>query len=344
MRAESIKQFLEALGIDRIYMHEERGWVNTKCPLAPYVHSGGSDTRPSFGISISPDGPSVWWCFGCSSRGLRLGWLLHSLWVADGRYPKQAARIYAREELAKLPETEEKDVEAPDRWARKAPEQVEPLPLTVLKRYPLLQGRADYEARRIRQWLIADRGVEEWVQNACGLRYHADNQSVIFPLTDVRGDVFLLRERNRKEKRMWQVSPDVAGFPELDFPRLRDVGVWFGMHMIDWTNPVMLVEGEIDAMRLMSLGFLNVIASAGSSVTEAQIDALAASTLILGYDADKGGQFAHNRITDRLKGRVSLFLADWSLAMKDSASACKDAGDLPDREALSLVLSDLETV
>ena len=345
MREEAIYRFLEALGIDRARMHEERGWINSGCPLAPYLHSGGADVRPSFGISIDDDGQSVYYCFGCSPRGRHLDWLLHGIFVADGRYPWEAARIFAREELWKLPEDlDEREVPACDPWRRAAPEQVRPLPAEVIRKYPLLQGKTDFEAKRIRSWLSIDRHIPEWVQHMCQLRYHYESQAVVFPMTDARGDIFLLRERSRLEKRMWTVNPELAGVPDMEFPRLRDVGAWFGMHLVDWTSPVMLVEGEIDAMRLMALGFLNVIASCTSSVSEAQMDALMAHTLILGYDADRGGQFAHNRIRDRMGGRTNLLMADWGLAQKADASACKDAGDLPGKEALERVIDGLEEI
>jgi 5S rRNA maturation endonuclease (ribonuclease M5) len=345
MREEAILRFMEALGIDRIRMSSERGWVNAPCPLAPYTHAGGADTRPSFGITIDDEAQSVYWCFGCSPRGHRLDWLLHSLFVAERRYPYEAARIFALEELAGLPEDDdETSLAVPDRWVARAPKQVEPLPPKVLKKFPLLQGRSDYEARRVRAWLEVDRKIPEWAQNLYRLRYHYDNQSVIFPLTDVRGNTFLLRERLRKEKRIWTVNPELAGFPDMDFPKLKEVGAWFGMLLIDWTAPVILVEGEIDVMRLAALGFMNAIGSATSSVTDAQIDALTAHTIILGYDADKAGNFARSRVIDRMKSKATLFDANWENATRSDGRPCKDAGDLPDRDQLAEVMDNLEPV
>lgn len=344
MREEGVKKFLEALGQDRVGMFPERGWINTRCPLAPYTHAGGADIRPSFGVHINDSGPSVYWCFGCSPKGNHLGRLIHNLWIADGRYPYEAARIYAMEEFFGL-HADDENIPLPDRWIIKPHKQAEQLPIKVLKKYPLLQRGDDYQSRRIKQWLTSDRGVPEWVQNMCQLRYHYDGQSVIFPMTDTRGRIFVLRERQWKEKSMWTVSPRLAGFPEMEFPKLRDVGAWFGMELIDWSKPVMLVEGEIDAMRLMALGFLNTIASCTSSVSDAQIDALTPHTLlILGFDADKGGNFAMNRVYDRLKSKqVPMAVADWSVVRKPcSESDCKDPGDLPDKDALSVVLENLD--
>jgi len=276
-------------------------------------------------------------CFGCSPKGRGLGRLLHNMFVADGRYPHAAARIYAQEELFHVTDDDE-NVEAPDRWVKKPPRQVEPLPREVLAKYPLLQNGTDFEARRLKQWLENDRGVPEWVQNLCRLRYNYENQSVVFPMTDIRGNVFVLRERCRKEKKMWTISPKLAGMPDAEFPKLKEVGVWFGMQLVDWSSPVMLVEGEIDAMRLMALGFLNVIASCTSSVTDAQLDALTGDTFILGQDADKGGDFARSRCIDRLKDRATLFSVSWV------ASDCKDPGELQNKDQLTEVLDQMEAV
>jgi len=231
-------------------------------------------------------------------------------------------------------------------WSERPPKQIEPLPPRVLRKYPLLQCRNDYETRAIRNWLEVIRLVPKHIQNFYRLRYNYNNQTVIFPLTDSRGNIFLLRERMRKEKRIWTVNPELAGYPDMDFPRLRDVGVWFGMETINRRKPVLLVEGEIDVMRLAALGFLNSLGSATSSVTDAQIDAVLSPTIILGYDDDKAGNFARGRVIDRVRrtSNARLFDADWGLATRSDGKPCKDAGDLPDREQLLIVLSNLEPV
>jgi 5S rRNA maturation endonuclease (ribonuclease M5) len=346
MREHAIRMFLEALGVERISITEDRGWVNCPCPLAPYTHAGGSDTRPSFGIKIDEQGPSVYWCFGCSPKGHRLDWLLHSFFVASGMYPREAAHVFLSEELLHT-ELDEDSIQRLDLWVEQPPKQVEPLPPKVLKKYPLLQRKSDYEARSIRTWLEVVRGIPEYIQNLYRLRYNYHKQTIIFPLTDSRGNIFVLRERMRKEKRMWTVNPELAGFPNMDFPKLKDVGVWFGMMLVDWSSPVIVVEGEIDVMKLSSLGFFNAIGSATSSVSDSQIDALTVTSLILGFDADKAGNFARNRIIDRMRrniGHVPMYDADWSLATKEDGSPCKDPGDIPNREQLLLVLNNLESI
>jgi DNA primase len=122
----------------------------------------------------------------------------------------------------------------------------------------------------------------------------------------------------------------------MEFARLKDVGVWFGLHLIDWKKPVMLVEGEFDTARIFTLGFRNVVGSATSSVTEAQIDAIQSDTIILGYDPDKAGQKAHQRIKDRVGGKAIIRVADWGIADRH------DGGALRSRDELKKVMENLK--
>uniref|UniRef100_A0A6M3LVQ2 Putative DNA topoisomerase-primase n=1 Tax=viral metagenome TaxID=1070528 RepID=A0A6M3LVQ2_9ZZZZ len=342
MREEAVRKFLYAVGADNLKRNGD--WINVRCPMAPYTHSGGADTHPSFGVSISNEGPSVYWCFGCTEKARLLGWLLHNLYVMTGRYPWEAAKVFVAEENF----DDTKKVEIPDGWKDAERRTVEPIPYHVLRKYPLLQTGRGFEARRCRSYLDLERGIPDWVQNLCRIRYSAEDQALVFPLTDIRGGTYLCRMRSRKKKSIWTLTPERAGVPELEFPRLVDAGVWFGMFLIDWSRPVMVVEAEMDAARLKALGYFNAIASATSNVTDAQIDSLTADTLILGYDADRSGQHAHARIRDRLEGKVNLFEADWRIA-----SACRaendqpekwDAGELRNKEELSMVLAGLKPV
>jgi len=334
MDVNAVKQFLSAIGVDPSSMSVERGYVQAPCPMAPYMHSGGVDTRPSFGVRISNSRLSYYFCFGCSPEAARLERLVHNVWLMSGAYPWEAAKILVREE--NYGEAREIHVED-DVWEEPEGEDPPPLPPEVLRKYPLLQGRNDFEARRCKFYLEHDRGVPVWVQNMLRVRYCSDSSAVIYPMTDFRGNIFLLRARSRKSKAMWTISPKLAGFPDMEFPKIKEVGVWFGMHLIDWGRPVMLVEGGEDLLRLIALGYFNVIASLTTSVTDTQIDSLCAGTYILGYDSDKSGKFAHRRITDRVRDAL-IFEADWG------AVGCGDPGALESREQLAEVLNNLKHV
>ena len=179
-----------------------------------------------------------------------------------------------------------------------------------------------------------------------------DHQAIVFAHTDKFGSVMALRARSRKAKNIYSISKEIAerdtGLTLEAFPSKRDDGYWFGLHLVDWLKPVILVEGEMDLARLHSLGKTNVIASGGVGVTRAQINGLEAWTYILGYDADESGQKANDRIDQMLgKSALMVYRVNWSLAQvcnNGQTRPCKDAGDLPDKSALNKVFRNIQKV
>lgn len=340
MNRHGIKLFLAELDVASYNITERDNWVNCPCVLAPYAHGSGEDKRPSFGIVVNPEGPSFYYCFGCTPRGRRLDALLHNIYVMSGRYPVEAAAVYRKYELF---EEADREFVSRDVWSQEKVV-IQPLPYKVLKQYPLLQTGKDFEARRCKSFLTLERHIPVWAQNYLQIRYCTDRQTLVFALTDIKGRSFLLRMRSRKRKSIFTVSPEVAGFSDLEFAKLRHAGVWFNMSRIDWRKPVMLVEGELDVGNLISLGYFNVMGSATSSVTDAQLNSWYARRVILGYDSDDAGRHATRRIYDHFYGRAgSIAIADWTLAKKLDGTPCFDPGDVPDREQLSVVLSNLKT-
>lgn len=355
MIEESIIRFLIGLGVPRDEIHVREEWVNCGCPLAPWTHAGGADSRPSFGIRINDEGLSHWYCFGCSPNGRTLSKLIHRLFVVTGRYPWTSAQIFAEEEIHYHSDEAISKMQPRDHWKlpdSDADHEIPPLPPEVIRQYRLLQSGKGFEARRCREYLKNERLIDPVFAYQLGVRFDPDNRCLIFPLTDIQGRIYMLRSRSRVEKSIWTINPKKAGFPRLVFPKLREVGVWFGMHLIDWTRPVMAIEAELDVCRLHTLGYFNVVASATSSVTDSQIDSLCmARTIILGYDADRAGQNTHKKIIERVNGRSTIFEVDWSVGKRHPKFKknlgdkwCKDAGDLLNVEELRRVLDKKSNV
>jgi hypothetical protein len=331
MNEQGVRKFLLALGVSQGTIRSSKGWVNCGCPMAPYTHGSGIDEHPSFGISIS-EGRSVSYCFGCQPKAQQLEGLLHNIWVMSKEYPWEAADVFVHEE------NHEGEIHAsvPDVWSE-IKINPNPLPKEVLRLFPLLQiPRGSDVASACKNYLIR-RGIPEWVQNMYQVRYDPKSGCVVFSLTDSSGRIFVMRERAFPEKRMWTVNEKFTGI-ELDYPKLNDIGVWFGMHLVNWARPVMLVEGEIKVMRLAALGEFNAVASCTSSISDAQIDALHAITLYLGFDADKAGALAHHRIVERLKDRAVMFELDWSVVGR------KDPDELKNKRELEIVMKEARAI
>lgn len=340
MNKEDIVTFLIHVGMpSHEIIDSGRGFLNSPCPLAPWTHASGKDERPSFGVAITePPRYSTFYCFGCHDWASSLGTFLHNLFVLSGEYPYDAARIYALAEAGADLDDTTLITMPPDPYAvRTEPEPLRtPLPDIVLRKFPLLYDGVGHEHRKIRSYLSDTRGIPEHIQDMFRVRFNEHSRTMVFPLVDFNGRVYLMRERSRREKDIWTVSPRVAGTPHLEFPKLRYNGVWFGMHLVDWSRPLMVVEGEIDAMKVASLGFTNVIASATSSVTKAQVHAVLdnlSGVLLLGYDADRSGIRAHERIIDFVGQKAAIAKLNWRVAK------CKDGGDLKSQKQLKKVLS-----
>lgn len=336
MHSDAVRKFFLGLGSSDSELVEREKWINTFCPLAPWTHGSGIDTKPSAGISVSEKTKSVFYCFGCSDdKPIGLAELIFNMYALSGSYPWEAAEIFAREENHGHGKSQARP---PDGWEDRKPASACTLPKWVVRSFPLLQDARGYEAKRAMEWLVEERLIAEWVVNYCQIRLDPDRQALVFPLTDLNGKIHVLRKRQRKAKKMWTVAPKEFRLPDEKWPTIKLTGVWFGLHLIDWSRPVMVVEGELDAMRLMTLGFRNVVASATSSVSKSQMQALTADTIFLGYDRDHAGIKANKRIAEELEGKANFFVADWSRVRKEDGTRCEDPGDLPDEESLKTVL------
>jgi len=341
MNQYAIVNFLSLLGADVENRREGDKWINVKCPMAPYTHGGGLDSRPSFGVSINNEGQSVYYCFGCSTTAQNLGRLLHNMWLMTGEYPYEAAAFYAANEI--FDDSSDAPIVISDAWKEEILPIV-PLETQYITEFPLLQWSSSEEAGKCVGWLEEDRGVDRYIQYMCGVRYSMRDRAVIFPLTDIHGNTYVMRVRSRVEKSIWTVNPRFLNLgDDIIFPSLKRVGAWFGLHLIDLSVPIMCVEGEIDAMRLMSLGFLNAVASTGI-VTEAQALAIHNPIIILGFDNDQGGEKACKRMIEPIGKKATILRADWSLAKNRKGGVCKDPGDLASKEELQVVLDNLVLV
>jgi 5S rRNA maturation endonuclease (ribonuclease M5) len=328
MTADNIKEFLYCLRVPKKSIRETKDFINSKCPLAFFSHKRGEDYHPSFGIKIS-ENRSYYYCFTCSPYPQRLHTLVHNYWLMYGEYPFEAAKVLITENTDCIV-TERKD-----QWEeiKKDPE---PLVKYVTNQFPQIRYEKEGKAIQVKRYLES-RGIPEWVYNYCGVRYDPRWGSLIFSLTDCQGRIFLLRARGITRKVNWTISSELLNL-DYSFPRLTDVGVFFNSHLIDRSKPVMVVEGPIDCMRLISLGYFNCIASATSAITQEQINAINSGVVILGMDNDRSGKKGNYRIMKSLREKSIMYVADWGIAGK------KDAGELKNRKELSLILNNLKSI
>lgn len=342
MRLEKVIEFVEALGIEEYRVDGD--WVRMCCPLAFWRHHKRVDSKPSFSITVNNNGPSVYHCFGCTPAAKRIGTLLHVIWILSGTYPKDAARVLNGQHQ------EFKRLDTQDFRSRYIGEEadVEPLPSEVLDLYPLLAETRGLEALECKKWMDS-RKISLQTFARYRVRYSPRRRGIIFPFTDLSGGIFYLGFRSRLDKTFYSIDKEAAEkelkkILDRDFPSKKSTGVWFGLHLVNWQAPLMLVEGPADALRVAELGFRNVIASGGTMVVKRQIQMLSPLQLVLGYDADAPGRQAHKTLAEMIPGNIPLYEVDWSIIKKRDGSRCKDGGDLPDKESLATVMRKIKPV
>lgn len=334
MKEENIKTFLYEID-PSLTLVTSREWVNCCCPLAPLTHSSGKDTRPSFGVSVSEDSPSYFMCFGCTNPAEPLAGIFPVLHRLRGEYPSDLVDLYHSLEIYN---EDEEAVAVPPKLPFSVDKNrllLSPLIFDVDEKLPLLGTATGTWAKSARNYLRKERGVSPEIWDSYQVRVFKNAHCLVFPFTDMQGQSWSYSARKTSQKKMFTLTAEMLGLSGQRFYSPKYTGALFGGHLLDATQPLYLVEGELDALRLASLGYKNVVASGGAILHNRQLANLCAPRVILGYDQDQAGFRVTRRVTEKLSRlSVPTYLADWS--------PYKDAGALPSKDAADTILSQIE--
>lgn len=335
MTRQEVISFLEAIGARNI--SEGQQWIRCSCPMAHWNHKSKKDDNPSFGIKVTaPDVPSLWHCFTEATGGtlLRLAWNLHQMrGVPLSRRARDLLELELARAAPEVIETHPNRLVVPSKWTKVVVKEFRtyrPVPDSVLEMFPLLgSGTGGDAERKAAAWLVRQRGISEEVIRQFGLRlYHlGDRIGVIFPIITPSGDVVDLRVRYVGTKKMHRLSPELTG-SKVNYQASE---LWFGYQFLTQDLPLILVEGELDALRLVSLGTKNVLAACGEP-SIMQCHSLYHHRIWLGFDADEAGLRYAVKVRKWLAHKVEAQL-DWSVV------GAKDAGDLTGKAQLVKVIS-----
>ena len=336
MKYERVKYYAKALGIRLVGGVSASGWVQATCPLAPFTHESGSDSRPSFGIYCNPKGKSSYYCFACGHKG-SLPTLCYEM-----------ARAYNKPEWVELGHTIEREettlveetvIESLPDWDTKEVTCKESLHVVdkkeAFKRYLsfLWSSEAVNYLRNVRHF---DDSWGAWAE----LRWDQKEKRILFPIYDI--DKNLLGFNGR------------AIYPEIqpktrDYEGLQKRRVLLGEHLLksDKQNYVIITEGPFDYLRLRSYG-LPAVALLGSVLTDEKAETLKklGKTVIWCTDNDLAGQKAIYGQTDVVTGEFQfhkggLFkLKDYVEQMTVTfPEGINDPDELSEQQALDVVNS-----
>lgn len=243
MDAEGVLKLCDALDLRHSAVYTPPGrnpHMQISCPLAcdPKRHRG-SDERPSCSVMLDDDGPSVARCHGanCGFRGSLVALVTLAVRL------RQVGRMKGEKSLSELirwvKQSEKLD---PETLLRRSDARVREAP----KVFSQVQRAKDVidEARLSRMSTelhpyAVGRGItlESWQR--WGLRYDPAQQCVVFPV------------RNTKQSLVGLAGRDVTGenTKAHNYPGLRSAHYLFGEHLLRVGKPVVIVEGQVDAVK-----------------------------------------------------------------------------------------------
>jgi hypothetical protein len=308
--AEKIVVFLEALNAKRIRV-KAKGWVEACCPLARWTHPKHTDSTPSFGVAVDPEGRSHFFCFSCESGSLEelLQMLaLYNKAHLDEYNLKACHQLLAGEQdLPSLPPygehgTNEKPFEE---W-----------PLYWLESFlPLVYFAPALE-------YLQKRKVPLEIVQKFDLRFDSSRKMIVCPYYSVYGKLAGARGRAIRDdvtgpQKHWDYS--CAGKNNCRF-------AWYNEGVLNFPGPAVVVEGQFDVWRV-SQAYPKVVGNLTAKPTWEKMVKLTECPYIIQIPdnpkVDKAGALSIGKYAELCKkakiGHRVLYLGD---GVKDPDECC----------------------
>lgn len=238
MNKEQAEGLMVALGTKATSLSHP--WVRGPCALAPWLHKKGKDSHPSFGLNIAQGTAGRFHCFSCESGSLdKLIQLIEFHALKDpgrfkGNLPK-AREIIEQEEidLPVLPAYSEFGISDVKKF--------QPLPEYWLESWlPVAQYQ------RAMTYLIDVRGFTLSEAVKYDLRYDSKDDRIIFPYRDVFGRLAGLRGRGVQMPGEYHPT----AHHDYVWDDINNAALtWYNEQILDEPGPVVVVEGQFDALR-----------------------------------------------------------------------------------------------
>lgn len=295
MDQSNIERLLHWMGCDQVKCNGG-AWVNSSCPLAPWMHPKGRDAHPSFGIIIAPKGQSFYNCYTCGMKGNLFGLLTNY-----GRKSKKDVSPWIRQ----LPALDSKSLEDLTRLTDsiqygygRASTVVAGVPLspkfkhTILRDEepppPLPESDLSYfvdPPPEVMAYLRKDRGLTDAAIALWEIKYQSYVHRIALPIRDVDQKLVGITGR------MLDWLPSSRKY--LNHKGFGSKFYLFGENRIVPGLPIILVEGFFDVIALNMRGY-NALGMIGASLgpfKARKIEGLT-DTVIIIPDGDAPGRKA----------------------------------------------------
>jgi len=319
MDRSGIKMVMEEIGVRRSQIIDQPEWVMSPCPLAPWTHQSGRDTRASFGISVHEDDKSIFHCFTCHKRGTLVNLLERLEGYTGDDYTELKAQFSITEDLG--PPLGE--------FGRRREREQETLGSPISSDY-LRVYESPWAWKEARDYLNGRR-ISPSTCNRLQIQYDPDDRRILFPVFSTDGELYGFSGRAVDQDAEPRIK-DYHGLPK----RL----LLLGSHLIGRAHYVMVVEGLFDYAWLQELGF-PAVALMGTELTPGKAEILKqlGKPIYCFTDNDDPGDAAAVSIADQLLAHVPVFGVDYPPGKADGF--LKDPAELS-RTDIEMMIEDAE--
>lgn len=284
--------------------------MSISCPLAPIRHNDQYDWNTSCSVSLSDDEPSLVRCFSfnCQYKGSLYN-MLKLRTEHDGN-PDDLVAL-----LKKIEPTEKFTLESSlARSKKRYDEQIERLRKPILPKHDkdvLAESRMEKYAGGVPHYAIT-RGLTVDSCKAWGLGHDKQNARLVFPVRRHDGKLVGLTGRlipaaqKRLTEQLGRNVPKYHNYVGLDKSKYI-----FGEHMLEEGKPVVICEGQIDAILTWQALGIPAVAPLGEGFSERHVRTIAAFSPPVVYifpDNDPPGRLAAEKFEYALHGRMPLKL------------------------------------
>lgn len=295
MKNLDIEQLLTSIGIQGVVRRGQN--VMACCP-------NHQERRPSWGVNINA--PYFHGCFACNFSGTLPGMLLQKF----GWKPQKIKDVFGTDAFQeqKARELSFKSVHAELGIYVPIVDEQELMPFEL-------------EKKGIKY--LKKRGITLETMKRAGVLYHFKDKRVLFPwwwqgkLAGMTGRIC----RDNVEDGM-----KILGYLGLQKRLLHYIPARKGR--LDPNKPVIIVEGEIDALKVLQSGFKNVVALGHGKVSKQPVrflKTLPVKSVIIFTDNDKRGRELSEKIYNAFKGVCPVLEVNWrKVKQKDPGELSED--------------------
>lgn len=302
MNVKSIEYVVERMGITSVKKNGD--WVMLSCPLAPWTHAGGTDSRPSFGIK-EDKGISGANCFSCGFKGgmLNLVRKYGSYAIPDGLWTKEEMDELV--DFVILAEDEDEITTTPIRT-----EKVQ-IPSNLIdflgNKHKYFTSRGITEST-IKKWKLGYVKAFKDLDHSIYLE-----ERVLFPVYEKEGLQDVLR--GIIGRTVIDEEPKYKNTP----PKFKKENYVYGGWLVDKETKIVVVEGPIDCLKVNQLldeykmDDYFAVALMGMHPSKEQIEWLKnkAEEVICILDNDPSGRIGTKKLIDALDLHLIVSVVSW---------------------------------